>query len=92
MGRGPCCSKQGLNKGAWTAEEDKILIDYINSNGEGRWRRLPKKAATTTKPTTSKAMNRQRNLQWTTCKRHISFERRPYGVREIFQSTPIRDH
>ncbi|KAK1303001.1 Transcription factor MYB3 [Acorus calamus] len=44
MGRGPCCSKQGLNKGAWTAEEDKILIDYINFNGEGRWRRIPQKA------------------------------------------------
>ncbi|KAK1280873.1 Transcription factor TT2 [Acorus gramineus] len=44
MGRRPCCSKQGLNKGAWTAEEDKILINYINSNGEGRWRTLPGKA------------------------------------------------
>ncbi|KAL9224668.1 hypothetical protein vseg_000683 [Gypsophila vaccaria] len=44
MGRSPCCVKEGLNKGAWTAMEDKILIDYIKSHGEGRWRNLPKRA------------------------------------------------
>ncbi|KAL2927893.1 Transcription factor TT2 [Bienertia sinuspersici] len=44
MGRSPCCVKEGLNKGAWTAMEDKILIDYIKTNGEGRWRNLPKRA------------------------------------------------
>ncbi|GAV72781.1 Myb_DNA-binding domain-containing protein [Cephalotus follicularis] len=44
MGRSPCCSKEGLNRGAWTANEDKILTDYIKSHGEGRWRNLPKKA------------------------------------------------
>lgn len=44
MGRKPCCSKEGLNKGAWTPSEDKILIDYIKINGEGKWRNLPKRA------------------------------------------------
>lgn len=44
MGRSPCCSKEGLNRGAWTAHEDKILRDYITVHGEGRWRNLPKRA------------------------------------------------
>ncbi|XVF86892.1 hypothetical protein PTKIN_Ptkin18bG0077200 [Pterospermum kingtungense] len=44
MGRRPCCSKEGLNRGAWTAMEDKILTDYINVHGEGQWRNLPKRA------------------------------------------------
>ncbi|XP_073118564.1 transcription factor MYB1-like [Henckelia pumila] len=44
MGRSPCCSKEGLNKGAWTAMEDKILTDYVKIHGEGKWRKLPKKA------------------------------------------------
>ncbi|GLU10131.1 hypothetical protein SLE2022_269520 [Rubroshorea leprosula] len=44
MGRTPCCAKEGLNRGAWTAHEDKILTDYIKANGEGRWRNLPKRA------------------------------------------------
>lgn len=44
MGRSPCCSKVGLNKGAWTTAEDKILADYIHLQGEGRWRNLPKRA------------------------------------------------
>ncbi|XWS16170.1 hypothetical protein CRYUN_Cryun34aG0062300 [Craigia yunnanensis] len=44
MGRSPCCSKEGLNRGAWTAMEDKILKDYIKIHGEGQWRNLPKRA------------------------------------------------
>lgn len=44
MGRSPCCEKIGLKKGRWTAEEDKILTDYIRENGEGSWRSLPKNA------------------------------------------------
>nr|KJB07407.1 hypothetical protein B456_001G020600 [Gossypium raimondii] len=44
MGRSPCCSKEGLNKGAWTALEDKILTSYIHVHGEGKWRNLPKRA------------------------------------------------
>ncbi|KAL4319466.1 hypothetical protein GQ457_18G002020 [Hibiscus cannabinus] len=44
MGRRPCCSKEGLNKGAWTALEDKLLTSYIKAHGEGKWRNLPKRA------------------------------------------------
>ncbi|XP_010413268.1 PREDICTED: transcription factor MYB12-like [Camelina sativa] len=44
MGRAPCCEKVGMKKGRWTAEEDQILSDYIQSNGEGSWRSLPKNA------------------------------------------------
>ncbi|KAJ9183631.1 hypothetical protein P3X46_007456 [Hevea brasiliensis] len=44
MGRSPCCSKEGLNRGAWTAMEDKILTAYIKAHGEGKWRNLPKRA------------------------------------------------
>lgn len=29
-------------KGLWTAEEDKILIDYIREHGQGRWNRISK--------------------------------------------------
>lgn len=47
MGRAPCCEKVGLKKGRWTAEEDEILIKYIQANGEGSWRTLPKNAGTT---------------------------------------------
>ncbi|XXG54002.1 hypothetical protein AAC387_Pa03g1990 [Persea americana] len=44
MGRAPCCENVGLKKGRWTAEEDEILTRYIQENGEGSWRSLPKKA------------------------------------------------
>ncbi|XP_042497545.1 transcription factor MYB1-like [Macadamia integrifolia] len=44
MGRTPCCSKEGLNRGAWSASEDRILTQYINAHGEGKWRDLPQKA------------------------------------------------
>ncbi|EXB74881.1 Anthocyanin regulatory C1 protein [Morus notabilis] len=45
MGRTPCCAKQdGMNKGPWTALEDKILTDYIKTHGKGKWRDLPIKA------------------------------------------------
>jgi transcription factor MYB, plant len=40
----PCCSKVGLKRGPWTAEEDEILSEYIKKEGEGRWRTLPKRA------------------------------------------------
>jgi len=46
MGRSPCCSKEGLNRGAWTALEDKILMAYIKAHGEGNWRNLPERAGT----------------------------------------------
>ncbi|CAH8388245.1 unnamed protein product [Eruca vesicaria subsp. sativa] len=44
MGRSPCCEKAHTNKGAWTKEEDQLLIDYIRIHGEGCWRSLPKSA------------------------------------------------
>ncbi|KAB1218367.1 Transcription repressor MYB4 [Morella rubra] len=44
MGRSPCCSKEGLNRGAWTATEDKVLTGYLRIHGEGNWRNLPKRA------------------------------------------------
>ncbi|XP_015581158.2 myb-related protein 308 [Ricinus communis] len=44
MGRSPCCEKAHTNKGAWTREEDERLIAYIQANGEGCWRTLPKAA------------------------------------------------
>jgi myb proto-oncogene protein len=44
MGRAPCCSKIGLNRGPWTTKEDTLLINYIQAHGEGHWRSLPKNA------------------------------------------------
>ncbi|KAJ8899103.1 hypothetical protein K2173_010256 [Erythroxylum novogranatense] len=44
MGRAPCCQKVGLKKGRWTAEEDEALRKYIEANGEGSWRAMPKNA------------------------------------------------
>ncbi|KAK9060888.1 hypothetical protein SSX86_018068 [Deinandra increscens subsp. villosa] len=45
MGRAPCCNKGEVKKGAWTPEEDKILVDYITkNNGHGTWRSFPKLA------------------------------------------------
>ncbi|XP_073105073.1 transcription factor MYB1-like [Elaeis guineensis] len=44
MGRRPPCSKDGLNRGAWSSHEDKILADYVKVHGEGKWTDLPKRA------------------------------------------------
>ncbi|KAI4380794.1 hypothetical protein MLD38_006942 [Melastoma candidum] len=44
MGRRPCCAKEGLNRGAWSSREDKILVNYVKLHGEGKWRDLPQKA------------------------------------------------
>ncbi|KZV36483.1 hypothetical protein F511_15988 [Dorcoceras hygrometricum] len=41
-GRMACCEKEGIRKGAWTSEEDRILVDFITQNGYGAWRNLPK--------------------------------------------------
>ncbi|XP_074383478.1 transcription factor MYB24-like [Apium graveolens] len=35
-------SEQGWRKGPWTPEEDKLLTDYINLHGEGRWTSVSK--------------------------------------------------
>ncbi|GAB2300043.1 hypothetical protein Dimus_034084 [Dionaea muscipula] len=42
--RKPCCEKEGINKGAWSKQEDQKLIDYIKAHGEGCWRSLPQAA------------------------------------------------
>ncbi|KAL6177821.1 hypothetical protein ACLB2K_049343 [Fragaria x ananassa] len=44
MERTPCCSKEGLQRGPWTRREDTLLIQYIQSHGEGHWKSVPKKA------------------------------------------------
>ncbi|KAL4318274.1 hypothetical protein GQ457_18G001580 [Hibiscus cannabinus] len=44
MGRKPCCPKEGMNKGSWSANEDQILTNYIQTHGEGKWRHLPQRA------------------------------------------------
>ncbi|XP_019056075.1 PREDICTED: transcription factor MYB39-like [Nelumbo nucifera] len=44
MGRSPCCDDNGLKKGPWTPEEDQKLIAYIQQNGHGSWRALPRLA------------------------------------------------
>ncbi|KAL8160876.1 hypothetical protein V2J09_012365 [Rumex salicifolius] len=44
MGRKPCCAKEGLNRGAWSAKEDNLLTTYIQTHGEGKWRDLPQRA------------------------------------------------
>ncbi|KMT09934.1 hypothetical protein BVRB_5g121510 [Beta vulgaris subsp. vulgaris] len=44
MGRAPCCEKIGLKRGRWTDEEDQKLMKYIEENGEGSWRSMPKNA------------------------------------------------
>lgn len=48
MGKPQSGDKSGnngvLKKGPWTAEEDQKLVDYIQKNGHGKWRLLPKNA------------------------------------------------
>ena len=46
MGRTPCCDSKGIKKGPWAPEEDKLLVDYVQANGPGNWRMLPKLAGT----------------------------------------------
>ncbi|GJN15892.1 hypothetical protein PR202_gb02837 [Eleusine coracana subsp. coracana] len=46
MGRSPCCDESGLKKGPWTPEEDEKLLHYIQKNGHGSWRSLPRLAGT----------------------------------------------
>ncbi|XP_072990896.1 transcription factor MYB93-like [Typha latifolia] len=42
MGRSPGCDDYGIKKGPWTPEEDQKLTQYIQNNGHGSWRSLPK--------------------------------------------------
>nr|WRO64648.1 MYB transcription factor protein [Rosa persica] len=50
MGIRPCCSKEGVNKGPWTAEEDKMLADHIKAHGEQKWSSIPKQTAKNMRP------------------------------------------
>ncbi|KAK7841403.1 anthocyanin regulatory c1 protein [Quercus suber] len=43
MERRPCSAK-GVIRGAWSAWEDKILKNYIEIHGEGKWTDLPQRA------------------------------------------------
>lgn len=36
--------KEVVNRGAWTAEEDKRLMDFVRLHGDKKWRTLPTKA------------------------------------------------
>ncbi|KAK8606637.1 hypothetical protein V6N13_052404 [Hibiscus sabdariffa] len=36
--------KIGLRKGPWTPQEDKLLTEYVNLHGEGRWSSVAKSA------------------------------------------------
>ncbi|XP_039140611.1 transcription repressor MYB5-like [Dioscorea cayenensis subsp. rotundata] len=40
----PCCTKDSVKRGPWTAEEDAILSNYVQREGEGKWRTLPQRA------------------------------------------------
>ncbi|KAG6515416.1 hypothetical protein ZIOFF_025828 [Zingiber officinale] len=45
MGRKPSSSNEGMiNRGAWTPQEDKVLVSYISTYGVGKWESLPKRA------------------------------------------------
>ncbi|KAL6651108.1 hypothetical protein ACP70R_010033 [Stipagrostis hirtigluma subsp. patula] len=44
MGRTPCCDGKGLKRGPWAPEEDKLLVDFVQANGAGNWRMVPKLA------------------------------------------------
>nr|ABD83304.1 Fgenesh protein 125 [Beta vulgaris] len=37
MAAWPVQGQTGWRKGPWTPEEDKLLIEYVNLHGEGRW-------------------------------------------------------
>ncbi|KAE8728906.1 Transcription factor MYB39 [Hibiscus syriacus] len=41
MGRSPASEDNGLKKGPWMPEEDRILVDHIRKHGHGSWRELP---------------------------------------------------
>ncbi|KAL2328291.1 hypothetical protein Fmac_021718 [Flemingia macrophylla] len=42
MVRAPYFDKNGIKKGAWSEEEDKRLIAYVETHGYPNWRQLPK--------------------------------------------------
>ncbi|KAH7862663.1 hypothetical protein Vadar_007804 [Vaccinium darrowii] len=45
MGRAPCCDKENVKRGPWSAEEDTKLKNFIEKYGTGgNWISLPQKA------------------------------------------------
>lgn len=44
--RRPCCEKRGMNKGAWSKQEDQRLLQYVQMHGEGRWGSVARAAGT----------------------------------------------
>ena len=36
----------GWRKGPWTAQEDKLLVEYVRQHGEGRWNSVAKLTGT----------------------------------------------
>lgn len=38
--------EEGWRKGPWTAEEDRLLIEYVRLHGEGRWNSVSRLAGT----------------------------------------------
>lgn len=44
MVRAPYFDANGVKKGAWSEEEDKILSAYVERCGNPNWRQLPKYA------------------------------------------------
>ncbi|KAL5805806.1 hypothetical protein ACOSQ4_028539 [Xanthoceras sorbifolium] len=44
MSCGVGAAEQGLRKGPWTPEEDKLLTEYCNLYGEGRWSSVARSA------------------------------------------------
>uniref|UniRef100_A0A6N2LZT1 Uncharacterized protein n=1 Tax=Salix viminalis TaxID=40686 RepID=A0A6N2LZT1_SALVM len=65
MGRGPCCDKNGVKKGPWTPEEDDKLTTYIQLQGPGNWRSLPKNAACCTHRIGLQRCGKSCRLRWT---------------------------
>ncbi|EXB58831.1 Transcription factor GAMYB [Morus notabilis] len=39
--------EEGWRKGPWTADEDRLLIEYVRVHGEGRWNSVARLAACT---------------------------------------------
>ncbi|GKV29315.1 hypothetical protein SLEP1_g38252 [Rubroshorea leprosula] len=43
-GRAPCCDKNEVKKGPWSAVEDLMLTSFIQKHGHQNWRALPRQA------------------------------------------------
>ncbi|KAH7528531.1 hypothetical protein FEM48_Zijuj05G0082000 [Ziziphus jujuba var. spinosa] len=44
MVRPPCCDKQNVKRGLWSAEEDAKILEYVSKHGTGNWTAVPKRA------------------------------------------------